>query len=84
MIGKSGVFVASDDWVRKPSVVRTEIKPLEVDTLPGVGKWLHAVSVQCNDSELSNWIRYLFGASKCPECGEPFDLPDAIAEIEEP
>jgi hypothetical protein len=84
VIGKHGLFVTSGDWVRKPSVVRTEIKPLEADTLTGVGQWLHTVSVQCNDSELSHWICYLFGASKCPECGEPFDLPDAIAEIEEP
>jgi hypothetical protein len=84
VVGKYGPFVVSDDWVRKPSVVRTEIKPLEAGTLTGVGKWLHTVSVQCNDSELSYWIRYLFGASRCPECGEPFDLPDAIAEIEEP
>jgi hypothetical protein len=84
VIGKHGLFVTSGDWARKPSVVRTEIKPLEADTLTGVGQWLHTVSVQCNDSELSYWICYLFGASKCPECGEPFDLPDAIAEIEEP
>jgi hypothetical protein len=84
VIGKHGIFVTSDDWMRKPSVVRTEIKPLEADTLSGVGKWLHTVSVQSKDSELSYWVRYLFGTSKCPECGKPFNLPDAIAQIEEP
>jgi len=84
VIGKHGIFVTSDDWVSKPRVVRTEIKPLEADTLSGVGKWLHTVSVQSNDSELSYWVGYLFGTSKCPECGRPFDLPDAIAEIDEP
>jgi hypothetical protein len=81
VIGKHGIFVTSDDWARKPSVVRTEINPLEADTLTGVGEWLHTVCVQSNDSELSDWIRYLFGTSKCPECGKPFSLPDAIAEI---
>jgi len=84
MIGKHGIFVTSGDWVRGPSVVRTEIKPLEADTLTGIGKWLHTVSVQSHDPELADWIRYMFGTSKCPECGKPFDLPDAIAEIEEP
>ena len=83
VIGKHGMFVTSDDWVGKPSVVRTEIKPIEADTLTGVGKWLHTVSVQSNDLELSSWLRHLFGASKCPTCGKPFDLPDAIAKIEE-
>jgi hypothetical protein len=82
VIGKHG-FLSSDDWVRKPSVVRTEIEPLEADTLTGGGEWLHTVSVQSNDSELSDWVRYLFGTSKCPECGQPFNLPDAIAEIDE-
>ena len=84
LIGKHGIFVTSGDWVRAPSVVRTEIKPLEADTLTGIGKWLHTVSVQSHDPELADWIRYMFGTSKCPECGKPFDLPDAIAEIEEP
>ena len=84
VIGKHGLFVTSDDWVRKPSVVRTEIKPLEADTLSGVGKWLYTVSVRSKDRELSDWVRYLFGTSKCPECGKPFDVPDAIAETEEP
>ena len=82
VIGKQGVFVASADWVRQPTVVKTEIKPLEADTMTGVGKWLHTISVHSNDVELSNWVRYLFGSSKCPECGKPFNLPDAIAEIE--
>jgi hypothetical protein len=45
--------------------------------------WFYTVSTQNNDSEFSDWIRYLFGASKCPECDKPFSLPDAIAEIEE-
>ena len=53
VIGKHGIFVTSDDWVRKPSVFRAEIKPLEIDTLTGVGEWLHTVSVQSSDSELS-------------------------------
>lgn len=83
VIGKHGIFVTSDDWVRKPSVVRTDINPLEADTLTGLGEWLHTVSVQSNDSELSDWVRYLFGTSKCPERGQPFNLPDAIAEIDE-
>jgi hypothetical protein len=83
VIGKHGFFVTSADWVREPTVVKREIKPLEADTMTGVGKWLHTVSIQSNDLELSNWVRYLFGSSKCPECGKPFNLPDAIAEIEE-
>jgi hypothetical protein len=82
VIGKHGVFVTSADWVREPTVAKTEIKPLEADTMIGVGKWLHTVSIHTNDLELSNWVRYLFGSSKCPECGKPFNLPDAIAEIE--
>jgi len=83
VIGKHGFFVTSADWVREPTVVKREIKPLEADTMTGVGKWLHTVSLQSNDLELSNWVRYLFGSSKCPECGKPFNLPDGIAEIEE-
>jgi hypothetical protein len=82
VIGKHGVFVTSGDWVRDPRVAKTEIKPLEADRLLGVGNWLYTVSVQSNDLELSHWIRYLFGTSKCPNCDEPFNLPDAIAEIE--
>jgi uncharacterized protein (UPF0212 family) len=69
--------------VREPAVVKREIKPLAADTMTGVGKWLHTVSIQSNDLESSNWVRYLFGSSKCPECGKPFNLPDAIAGIEE-
>jgi hypothetical protein len=84
VVGKHGFFVTSNDWVRQPAIVRTDIKPLEADTLTGVGEWLHSVSIRSNDSELSDWIRYLFGTSKCPECGKPFNLPDAIAEIDEP
>ena len=66
-----------------PSPGKQRINPLEADTLTGVGEWLHTVSVQSNDSELSDWVRYLFGTSKCPERGQPFNLPDAIAEIDE-
>lgn len=83
VIGRHGIFVTSGDWVREPTVAKTEIKPFEPDTLTGVGNWLYTVSIQSNDSELSDWMRYLFGVSKCPECGKPFNLPDAIAEIEE-
>lgn len=83
VVGKHGFFVTSNDWVRQPTIVRTDIMPLEVDTLTGVGEWLHTVSIQSNDSELSDWIRYLFGTSKCPECGKPFNLQDAIQEIDE-
>lgn len=83
VVGEHGIFVASGDWAREPGVAKTEIKPLEADTLTGVGNWLYSVSIQSDDLELSNWIRYLFGASKCPECGKPFDLQDAIAEIDE-
>ena len=35
---------------------------MEADTLTGVGNWLYTVLIQNNDSELSDWIRYLFGA----------------------
>ena len=83
VIGQHGFFVTSADWVREPAVVKREIKPLEADTMIGVGKWLHTVSIQSNDLESSNWVRYLFGSSKCPECGKPFNLPDVIAGIEE-
>jgi hypothetical protein len=83
VIGKYGNFVTSEDWVRNSGIAKTEIKPLEAGALTGVGNWLYSVSIQSNDSELSDWIRCLFGASKCPECGKPFNLPDAIAEVEE-
>ena len=83
VVGKRGIFVTSSDWVVDPRVAKAEIKPLEADTLPVVGKWLYTVSTQSKDSALSDWIRYLFGASKCPECDKPFSLPDAIAEIGE-
>jgi hypothetical protein len=83
VVGKHGSFVTTDDWVREPSAVRTEIKSSEADTLTGTGKWLHTISVQSNDSALSDWVRYLFGTSKCPKCGEPFNLPEAIAQIDE-
>ena len=83
VIGKHGAFVTADDWVCKPSVAKTEITPLEVDTLSGVGEWLHTVSVESGDSELADWICHLFGASKCPECGKLFNLPEAIAQIDE-
>ena len=83
VIGKYGMFVTSGDWVREPRVVKTEIKPLEADTLAGVGNCLYRVSIQCNDAELSEWIRHLFGASKCPECGTAFNMTDASAEIGE-
>jgi len=83
VVGKHGSFVTLDDWVREPSAVRTEIKSLETGALTGQGKWLYAISVQSNDSELSHWVRCLFGTSKCPACGKPFDLPDAIAGIVE-
>ena len=83
VIGQHGLFVTSADWVRESSVSKTEIKPLEANSLTGVGKWLYTVSMQSNDSDLSNWVRYLFGSSKCPDCGKLFHLPDAIAQIEE-
>jgi hypothetical protein len=53
------------------------------DTLTDVGECLHTVSVQSGDAELSDWIRCLFGTSNCPECGKPFSLPDATAQIDE-
>src|SRR4029077_4807511 len=51
VIGKHGVFVTSADWGVEPTVVKTKIKPLEADTMTGVGKWLHTVSVHSNDLE---------------------------------
>jgi hypothetical protein len=83
VVGKDGNFVTSSDWVRVPGVPKAEIKPLEADALTGLGQWLLTVSVGSNDSELSDWIRYLFGTSRCLECGKPFNLPDAIAQIDE-
>ena len=83
VVGRHGAFVTSSDWFRNPKAAKAEINPPELGTLPAVGCWLYAVSTDSNDSELSNWIRCLFGASKCPECGRPFNLPEAIAEIEE-
>jgi hypothetical protein len=82
VIGKHGMFVTSADWVRELSVVKVEVKPLDADSLGGVGKWLYTVFMQGNDLELADWVRYLFGSSNCPECGKLFALPDAIAEIE--
>jgi hypothetical protein len=79
VIGRYGFFVAAGDWVRSPQTPRTEIRPRETEELNGVGSWLYRVCAESGDSELGEWIRYVFGVSKCPECQESFEVPAAIA-----
>jgi uncharacterized protein (UPF0212 family) len=77
--GKYGFFSTAEEWLRDPKAARNEIQLQPAEALTGAGKWLHNVSTEAGDSELGEWCRYLFGSSKCPHCGQPFEIAAAIA-----
>jgi hypothetical protein len=78
-VGESGFFTTAEDWVRQPDVRRVAIAP-SIDELPPVGSWLSEQALRAGDTDLATWISHAFGTSRCPECGEPFAVPDAIAQ----
>jgi hypothetical protein len=82
VIGQYGFFCAEGDWVRNPETPRTEIHPRENEQLDGVARWLYGVCAESGDSLVGEWVRYLFGVSTCPNCGQPLEVATAVAELE--
>jgi hypothetical protein len=76
VVGEKGFFVSADDWVSQPAR-RVAIEP-QLDNVPPVGRWLRDQALAAQQPEIANWIRYVFGTSSCPRCGQPFAVPDAI------
>ena len=83
VIGKYGFFATADEWVRNPNAAKTVIQPQQPDKLTTVGSWLYRISAETSDSELGEWICYLFGNSKCPQCSQPFEIAAAITAAEQ-
>jgi len=79
VIGKYGFFTTAGDWLRDPKASKNEIQPQPAEALIGAASWMHAVSIEAGDPELAEWCCYLFGSSKCPHCGQPFQVASAIA-----
>lgn len=82
-VGEFGCFCAAEEWVGKPDARRVPVLPKEAAKLEGAGKWLREVCAESGDSELEEWIRCLFGDSKCPACDSPLDVASAIAAMNE-
>lgn len=79
VIGEHGFFTTKDwKWITQPSVVRTAIVP-NSGTLPSAAQWMIHRTERVHQTELSTWIKHLFGAGSCPNCGATFGVPDAIA-----
>jgi hypothetical protein len=81
VIGKYGFFTTAEEWLRDPKARRIDIQPQQKERLTGAGSWLHGVSDEAGDPELGEWCRYLFGTSYCLHCGQPFQIPAAIAAV---
>jgi hypothetical protein len=82
VIGEYGFFCAGGDWVRDADTPRTEIHPCERQRLNGLGEWLCGISADSGDMVLADRVRYLFGNSRCPRCGQPVEVARAVEDFE--
>jgi hypothetical protein len=89
VIGKHGIFTTAEEWVEgagdSSGTVRTRAGirccPIELNAsgLPDEGRWLVERAESAQQFEVADWIRYLYGTSRCPACHHVFDVRDAIA-----
>jgi hypothetical protein len=78
-IGQYGFFATAEEWIRKPGVKKTAIAPVEPSALQGRGMWLYDQATSSRRTEVADWIRHLFGTTKCPACEVPISVEDAIS-----
>lgn len=78
VIGEYGFFTTNESkWKMEPSVERTAIVP-NSGTLPSAAQWMIDKTERARQTELTTWIKHLFGTGSCPTCGTKFGVPSAI------
>lgn len=78
VIGEYGFFATAREWIKNPEVHRVPITPASAESLPEVGAWLCGLAADSGETELSDWIRYLFGSTTCPGCNGELRISEVI------
>lgn len=81
VIGTYGFFATTDEWVNRPLTKRNPIRPANAEALLGVARWLEDQAMTSGHSVVGLWIRYLFGETDCPACGNGVAVEDAIRRV---
>jgi hypothetical protein len=80
-IGEYGFFVASEEWVNRPSTLCIPLRPAGEDDLHGVSALLYRHAHAASQTSTAQCLLYLFGAGTCPACNKSFEVADAVAAI---
>lgn len=81
-VGQYGSFVASEDWVNKPTAPRNPLQPSRVEDLDETARRLHNYALAASQEEVAQWVPYIFGVGACPACGKSFEVAKAIAAVD--
>src|SRR5262249_12297384 len=81
VLGEGRFFCATEEWVNRKATRREPISPCAPTRLPQVGRWLHSQCLASADGVLATSICHLFGSSICSNCGQSFQVPDAIGKV---
>jgi hypothetical protein len=81
VLGEGRCFCTTEEWVNLQGTRREPISPCAPSQLPQVGRWLHGQCLAYGDGVLATSICHLFGSSICSDCGQSFQLPDAIGKV---
>lgn len=81
-VGQYGSFVASEDWINKPTAPRNPLQPSRVGDLDEVARRLHNYALAASQKEVAQRVPYVFGVGACPKCGKSFEVAKAIAAVD--
>lgn len=81
-VGQYGSFVASEDWINKPTAPRNPLQPSRVEDLDEAARRLHNYALAALQQDVAQWVPYIFGVGACPTCGESMEIAKAIAAVD--
>lgn len=78
--GEHGHFATHEDYATKSDVERTPLLPTMASELNGAGRRLHAMSVQAQQADVAEALRYVFGRATCTQCKTTFQVSDRVGQ----
>lgn len=82
-VGPDRFFAAEQDYVVAPDPTFSQLEPVQISALSGIGRTLYDMAISAQQEPLAHRITYLFGTAECPHCKAVFSIPKSILAEEE-
>lgn len=80
VFGRDGHFTALDSaYMKDPEARRGSLQPAQPSSVSALGQRLYATALADGHPDVAEKITYVFGRACCAECGEDFQVEEAVA-----